>query len=35
MGNAEPFDVREPLILLSLGRSYGSGVDPYEAARFA
>ena len=33
--DSEPFDVREPLILLSLGRSYGSGVDPYEAARFA
>ena len=35
MTNAEPFDAREPLILLSLGQSYRSGVDSYEAARFA
>ena len=35
MENTEPFDVREPLILLSLGRSHQRGVNPYEAARFA
>ena len=35
MEKTEPFDVREPLILLSPGRNHRSGVDPYEAARFA
>ena len=35
MENTEPFDVREPLILLSLGRSHQRGVNPYGAARFA
>ena len=35
MEDTEPFDVRAPLILLSLGRSHQRGVNPYEAARFA
>ncbi|MYH40923.1 MAG: hypothetical protein F4018_13000 [Acidobacteria bacterium] len=30
-----PFDVLEPLMLVSVGPSYRSGTDPYEAARFA
>lgn len=33
--DAEPFDVLEPLMLVSVGQSYRSGMDAYEAARFA
>lgn len=33
--DVEPFEVREPLILVSVSRTYGEGVDVYEAARLA
>ena len=33
--NAEPFEVREPLILVSIGQTYRDGADVYELARFA
>ena len=33
--DADPFDVLEPLMLVSVGQSYRSGVEAYEAARFA
>ncbi|MCY4455452.1 MAG: hypothetical protein OXC56_03965 [Chloroflexi bacterium] len=35
MTTAEPFEVREPLILFSVRRTFRPGVDPYEATRFA
>ena len=34
-GTAEPFEVREPLMLFSIGRSCGGTGDGYEEARFA
>ena len=33
--NEEPFEVREPLVMISVARSYGEGVDPYRAVQFA
>ena len=35
MEGTRPFDVLEPLMLVSIGQSYRSGMDAYEAARFA
>ena len=35
MTTVEPFEVREPLILFSVRRTFRVGVDPYEATRFA
>ena len=34
-GAAEPFEVREPLMLVSIGQSYSGTGDGYEEARFA
>lgn len=33
--DCEAFEVREPLMLVSVGQTYGDGVDAYEAARYA
>ena len=33
--DAEPFEVREPLLIFSIRRTFRLGVDPYEATRFA
>ena len=33
--DAESFEVREPLMLVSVSQTYGEGVDVYEIARYA
>ena len=33
--DSEAFEVREPLMLVSVGQSYREGADAYEAARYA
>lgn len=33
--DAEPFEIREPLMLVSVARTYREGADVYEIARYA
>ena len=35
MMDAEPFEVREPLLLVSIAQTYRDGADVYELARYA
>ena len=35
MTTADEFEVREPLLLVSIAQTYSDGADVYEAARFA
>ncbi|MCY4113878.1 MAG: hypothetical protein OXG33_08070 [Chloroflexi bacterium] len=32
---AEPFEVREPLLLISIAQTHGEGQDPYHAVQYA
>lgn len=35
MTAAEPFEVREPLLLISIAQTYREGEDPYRAVQYA
>ena len=35
MTTSEPFEVREPLLLISIARTYREGEDPYRAVQYA
>ena len=35
MTSAEPFDVREPLLLISIAQTHRAGEDPYHAVQYA
>lgn len=35
MTAAEPFEVREPLLLISIARTFQEGEDPYHAVQYA
>ena len=35
MTTAEPFEVREPLLLISIAQTYREGEDPYRAVQYA